>query len=189
MTTFVIDYETNGLNPFHDDVIEIAIKVLGTDKSFECLVIHQNKKGLPGKITEITGITNQLLKEKGLNHKDAYTKMISFIEENTSEEEPFYLVAHNGQGFDFIFFKKALRIMNKKFDNVRYVDSLFLSKVVNPSQYSHSMKTLCKVYNVVNEQEHRALGDVNALEKIMDIMMKKGNLSSVEEVYNATEFI
>ena len=79
--------------------------------------------------------------------------------------------------------------MNKKFDNERYVDSLFLSKVVNPSQYSHSMKTLCKVYNVVNEQEHRALGDVNALEKIMDIMMKKGNLSSVEEVYNATEFI
>jgi DNA polymerase-3 subunit alpha (Gram-positive type) len=189
MTTFVIDYESSGLNPYHEDIIEIAIKVYGKDISYESLVIPKSKKPISAKITEITGITNQLLKEKGLNHKDAYTKMISFIEENTSEEESFYLVAHNGQGFDFIFFKKALHIMNKKFDNVRYVDSLFLSKVVNPSQYSHSMKTLCKVYNVVNEQEHRALGDVNALEKIMDIMMKKGNLSSVEEVYNATEFI
>jgi len=189
MTAFILDYETNGLNPFHDDVIEIAIKVYGTDKSFQCLLRPHNKRGLSDKITEITGITNQLLKENGLNYKDAYSQMISFIEENVNEKEFFYLIAHNGMSFDFLFFKKIMKVMNKNFENVRYVDSLFLSKMINPKMYSHSMKTLCKIYNIVNEQEHRAIGDVNALERILNTMMKRGSLISIEEVYNSTEFL
>ena len=189
MTTLVLDFESSGLNIFHDDVIEIAIKVFNTDNSFECLVIPQNKKGLSGKITEITGITNQMLKDEGLNYKDAYSQMIAFIEENTNEDEPFYLIAHNGAGFDFLFFKKIMKVMDQKFDNVRYVDSLFLSRLVHPHQFSHSMKTLCKIHNVVNEQAHRAMGDVNALEKLMNTMMERGSLLSIEGVYNAIEFL
>jgi len=189
MTTFILDFETNGLNPFHDDVIEIAIKVFGTDKSFECLVVPQNKRGLSDKITEVTGITNQILKDEGLNYKGAYSNMISFIQENIDEKEFFYIVAHNGAGFDFLFFKKIMKVMDHKFDNVRYVDSLFLSRLVNPTMYSHSMKTLCKIYNVINEQAHRAMGDVNALEKIMNVMMKKGKYSSAEEVHCSIEFL
>lgn len=189
MTTFVLDFETNGLNPFHDDVIEIAIKDFNSDKTFECMVIPQNKKGLSEKITQITGITNQTLKEKGLNYKEAYKKFISFIEENTNDDEPFYLIAHNGQGFDFLFFKKILKEMNHTFNNVRYLDSLFVSRLVNPTMYSHSMKTLCKIYKVVNEQEHRALGDVNALEKLIRIMMKRNSFSLIEEIYNKIMFL
>ena len=76
MTTFILDFETNGLNPFHDDVIEIAIKIFNTDKSFECLVVPQNKRGLSDKITEITGITNQILKDEGLNYVIYLTKRL-----------------------------------------------------------------------------------------------------------------
>ncbi len=189
MTTFILDFETNGLNPFHDDVIEIAIKIFNSDKSFECLVVPQNKRGLSDKITEVTGITNQILKDEGLNYKEAYSNMISFIQENTDEKEFFYLVAHNGAGFDFLFFKKIMKVMNHSFDNVRYVDSLFLSRMVHPKMYSHSMKTLCKIHNVVNEQEHRAMGDINALEKLMNLMISKNSLNSIENVYNSLEFL
>ena len=189
MTTFILDFETNGLNPFHDDVIEIAIKLFNSDKSFECLVIPQNGRGLSDKITEVTGITNQTIKENGLSYTDAYTKFISFIEENTNEKEFFYLVAHNGAGFDFMFFKKILKVMGKKFPNIRYVDSLFLSRLVHPRMYSHSMKTLCKIHNVTNEQEHRAMGDVNALEKLMKIMLSNNSIDSIPTVYNFIEFI
>ena len=38
MTTIILDFETSGLNPYHDDIIEIGAKVLNTDKSFQCLV-------------------------------------------------------------------------------------------------------------------------------------------------------
>ena len=34
MYTLVYDFETSGLNPFHDDVIEIGCKCLETDESF-----------------------------------------------------------------------------------------------------------------------------------------------------------
>jgi DNA polymerase III alpha subunit (gram-positive type) len=189
MTIFILDFETNGLNPWHDDVIEIAIKVYGEDISYDSLVIPQNKKGISDKITEITGITNQKVKEEGKKHRVAYQEFIDFIKYNSSQGEPFYLIAHNGQGFDFLFFKKILSEMNETMDNVRYIDSIFYSKSIHPKMYSHSMKTLCKIYNIENVNAHRAMSDVNALEELCNIMIDKGGLSDPKEMWAKVEFV
>ena len=37
--TFILDFETSGLNPYKVDVIEVAIKVKGTNDSYSALVV------------------------------------------------------------------------------------------------------------------------------------------------------
>ena len=56
MSTIILDFETSGLNPYHDDIIEIGAKVLNKDASFQCLVKPKSNKLISEKITEITGI-------------------------------------------------------------------------------------------------------------------------------------
>ena len=54
MVTVIFDLETSGLNPYHDDIIEIGAKVLNTDNSFQCLVKPKSNRPISKKITEIT---------------------------------------------------------------------------------------------------------------------------------------
>jgi DNA polymerase-3 subunit alpha (Gram-positive type) len=189
MTTFVIDYETSGLNPYHEDIIEIAIKVYGKDISYESLVIPKSKKPISPKITEITGITNQRLKDDGVSHNVAYRASIDFMKDNMTEGSPAYLIAHNGMGFDFIFFKRLMKDVGESSLDIRYIDSMFYSKYIHPNMYSHSMKTLTKNYNIVNKQEHRAMGDVNALEELVVKMMEKEGITDPTDIYAKLEFL
>ena len=42
MSVVFLDFETSGFNPYHDDIIEIAIKLMNNDKSFSTLVHPQS---------------------------------------------------------------------------------------------------------------------------------------------------
>lgn len=55
--TLIIDFETSGLNPYYDEIIEIAAKKLREDDSYTTLIKH--KRSLDKKIVEITKITNR----------------------------------------------------------------------------------------------------------------------------------
>ena len=57
-------------------------------------------------------------------------------------------------------FKKS--IMNR----IKYIDTLLLARLFITDKERINQKNLCKKYNIINEAEHRALGDINALEKI-----------------------
>ena len=52
MVVIVFDLETSGLNPYHDDIIEIGAKVLNTDNSFQCLVKPKSRRPISQKITD-----------------------------------------------------------------------------------------------------------------------------------------
>ena len=38
ITKVILDFETSGLNPYHDDIIEIAMKVMDSDIQFTTLI-------------------------------------------------------------------------------------------------------------------------------------------------------
>ena len=189
--TIIIDFETTGLNPYHDDIIEIAAKVFGKDLSFSKLI--KTTKTLEKKIVDITGITNNMLDAEGFERKEVYTEFGRFIVDACSWHndsiEPIWILAHNGNSFDFIFFKQILKTLDYRPD-FRFVDTISVSKYVNPRLYSHRLATLChpKIYNVTNDTAHRALSDVITTEKIFQKMIYH-KFSSIEEVYNKIEFI
>ncbi len=179
MATVIYDFETTGLNPYHEDVIEIGAKLVGSDVSFTCLVRPYSGNPVSDKITSITGISNDMIMKEGLPSQEAYTQFLNFLNEIYSQYQSLTLVAHNGQGFDDIFLKKMIRILQSEgqFDygilltKLCFVDSLGLCRYLHPQRYSHSMKSMCQMYNIQNLSAHRAMGDVNALCEIWTHLM------------------
>ena len=101
------DFETTGLNPFHDKIIEIAaiefqsnIKKVENLPSFEILVDPEVK--LKPKIKEITNIYDSDLKNQPTIEK-ALEKMLLFIYNKKDKDANIYLIAHNNDGFDSLF--------------------------------------------------------------------------------------
>ena len=57
--------------------------------------------------------------------------------------------------------------------NIYFVDSLLVSRLIHPERYYHNMKTMCQLYNIIDESSHRAMGDVNALTELWKHLIKK----------------
>jgi len=174
MATIIYDFETSGLNVYKEDVIEIGAKCIETGLTYSTLVIPLSKKGLSSKITEITGITNELLKTDGKKTLQAFLEFFNYLQDVYDQYNDITLVAHNGLSFDDIFLRRMLRYVqgegytefDEMFSKIIYVDSLMLSRYIHHSRRYHSMKDMCALYNVTNESAHRAMGDVDALAEI-----------------------
>jgi len=178
MATVIYDFETSGLNVHKDDVIEIGAKCIETRQSYNSLVIPmllaKTRQGIPSKITDITGITNDMLKENGQKTLPAFLEFFAFLQDIYDQFGEIIMIAHNGLAFDDLFLRRMLRYVQGEgytefddmFSNIVYIDSLMLSRYIHPTRRYHSMKDLCGLYNVVNGSAHRAMGDVLALEQI-----------------------
>ena len=180
MNVFYIDYETTGLNPYSSEVIEIAIKKKGCEKGYSDLIKPETSKYGPFKyvpphIVEITKITDDMIINDGIPIHEAFRNMYSYMTsycDNT--EKPIYLIAHNGTVFDFIIFKRLLKIHGKQtrslvnfYKRIQYIDTVLLAKLFMKDD-KVNQKRLCSIHRIVNENEHRAMGDVIALEKLFE---------------------
>jgi DNA polymerase III subunit epsilon len=185
--TLILDFETSGLNTYHDDIIEIAAKKFRSEDNYTTLV--KTKKTLDKKIVEITKITDNMLNKNGVIARLAFHGFGEFIKESFKIDEPLYVLAHNGNSFDFIFLKKIISTLDFKLD-IRYIDTVSVSKFVNHRLFSHKLATLChpNIYNIDNVSAHRAMSDVIATEKVFEKMIYR-RFSSIEEVYNKMEYL
>ena len=178
MATVIYDFETSGLNVYKEDVIEIGAKCVETGKVYNSLVIPmilaKAKQGIPSKITEITGITNDLLKQQGKKTLQAFLEFFNFLQGIYEQYNEITLVAHNGLSFDDIFLRRMLRYVqgegytefDEMFENIVFIDSLLLCRYIHHNRRGHSMKDICALYNITNKSAHRAMGDVDALVEI-----------------------
>ena len=111
MNTFFIDFETTGLNPYHDEIIEYAIKQYNSDNSISNLVKPNKTRMLPPKITEITGITTKDIfgeNTTSIYNINACENMFNFLKGNYNGTGYIYLIAHNGILFDFVLLKELM---------------------------------------------------------------------------------
>jgi len=171
------DFETTGLNPYHEKIIEYAfLKGEGHKEEYIDSLVDPKKK-FEKKVTDITGIHPDMLEEEKPieNHLDNIRDFV--FETKTKNASLFdslhesYLVAHNCYGFDKMFFE---RMMENKTNNNRvfYIDTLVLAKKLLPKRTSYSLSALAKTYNVA-EGNHRALSDTTALRDIYNILLNE----------------
>jgi len=179
---FFIDFETTGLNPYHNETIEVGIQKYGSDEYYNTLITPKKENGIyykyvPQKVTAITGITDEDIIKEGISQEDAIFNTCKYIKDN-SEEGPIYIIAHNGLSFDFIFFRKMIdnynngtvrtrntsinKSMLKRF---KFIDTVLLARYLIPNDRVNQ-PTLCKRYNIKNTDEHRSMGDVKSLIEI-----------------------
>lgn len=202
MNVFFIDYETTGLNPYYNEPIEIAIKKINSEKHFQSLIKPEingiNYQYVPQKIQEITGITDEDIVKSAKEINEVTSSLLEYIKIN-SDEGPIYILAHNGYLFDFIFFRKMIndylttegvKTRRKSFktmiDRFEYIDTVLVARLLLRDE-TVRQPSLCKKYNIINESEHRAYGDIIALEKIYKIVCE--HLSYIHKKNNKNYYI
>ena len=163
------DCETTGLDPEKDQITELAAVVVYDDRrSVRMDLFIQLPEGetLKPEIVELTGITDQMLREKGITEEIAMRSFMELLVGNT------LLIAHNAQ-FDLNFVYEALK-RNKEinampFFDADYMDTLTVFKDRRP--YPHRLENAIEKYKLQNvENSHRAIDDVLALAAVYDAM-------------------
>lgn len=167
------DFEATGLNPYHIKIIEYAF--IKEDGTFKSSLVNPGEQ-LEKKIIDITKITNEMLKDAP-KLKEKKEKIWDYIY-NTSKKvgDKIYMIAHNVDGYDRFLLKRIFvddfpKLQYLK-DNVVFIDTLHLAKLVLPTMRSFSMATLCKIFQI-DSGNHRAYGDTMALQKVYKVLIKK----------------
>lgn len=166
----IFDFETTGLNPRTDRVIEIgALKVKNSVviDSFSTLI--NPKKNITKKISELTGITSDMLIDAPFEETVFYD-FLDFIGDDM-------LVAYN-VNFDINFLGETLKRIGVTSAKIDYFDAMGLSKLNFPNLENYKLCTVVKSLNPNFVQEHRALSDCYAVKEILDrITITKDMLS------------
>lgn len=150
----VIDLETSHFHPDHGGmIIEIAAVKVENDKIIDKRSQLINpERPISAKITEITTITNPMLKNQPI-YQHVLPKFHKFIEGSV-------IVAHNAS-FDWdrflLHFFKKLGI----YPTNQVVDTLKLSKELLKAE-SYNLGNLCASLEIAHTHQHRALGDALA---------------------------
>ncbi len=181
MLTLIYDFETSGLNIYHDDVIEIGCRCLELDDYFTILIYPLSDKLLSDKNQKITGITNEFLKKNGVKPLNGYIQFFDYLLEKYTIDNHIVMIAHNGMAFDDIFLKRIHRYLqgeeHSEYDNMMkdiiFIDSLNISRLLYNDRQSYSLESMCKMFNILNKSPHRAMGDVDALSELWNHLVNK----------------
>ena len=148
----LLDTETTGLDPEYDRIIEFAgIKVKNNEivDKFQTLIKPPYK--IDSFITELTGITNEMLKSAP-TLEEVFPEIEEFIKNEI-------IIAHNAN-FDINFlYESSLRLDGNGISN-DFVDTLRLSRRIFPEEKHNRLCDLIERFSIGTNVEHRALSDV-----------------------------
>ena len=188
-TYCVLDFESTGLSTRYDKIIEFgAVKLKnGIILDRIDMLINPGEK-LPRKIVEITGITDAMLRNQP-TIDEAIDKIMEFIGDSV-------IVSHNLE-FDFGLLNTALQ-QTRGVELVNAgVDTLSLSRYLNPEFLAHRLGNLCRRNDVFYDEDaaHRADYDAEVLAKCWTAMIStltnRGlhTISSIHKFKKETEHI
>ena len=175
----VLDFETTGLDTRNDRIIEIgAVKLADGHVTEDLSVLVNPGQLLKPKITEITGITDQMLHDQP-PITEALPKLLEFIGDCP-------IAAHNAD-FDYNILQSELHRQGIE-KEWTVIDTLTFARKLYPDMKSHRLGVLCKRLGVSLKNAHRAVHDATAtahcLRQMLDEVAKKGaeNLDQVNDV-------
>ena len=179
------DFETTGLNPYHDKIIEYAFIQeegetydINTPESYQTNMYITNlvnpETKFDKKITDITGIYPVELEDKE-NINTSLQSMMYFINYKMKSRE-IYMVAHNCDGFDKLFLINNIKKYNETnetqldYKHIKFIDTLNLCKKLLPELKSYSLKKMTQHFNITSGT-HRAMSDTIALRELYRELM------------------
>ena len=166
----VLDCETTGLDNRTNQIIEIGVVkfIDGRIEEFQTLVDISDCKNnvnniISSEITELTGITFDMLESEGVSLGLALEKFIDFVGELP-------VLGYN-VSFDIGFLNSALLSLGEKF-----CSSFSMNKVIDISRFvkrerrflkNYQLKTVLHEYNISESVPHRALLDARLTARLV----------------------
>ncbi len=175
----VFDLETTGLSPLSCKITEIgAVKIKGTEVLEVFNTFVDPECHIPENITELTGITDEMVKGAP-SQREAVEKFLEFAGDRL-------LIAHNAS-FDTGFIRACCESNKIPFGNA-YLDTVALSRHINPDLKKHKLDTIAEYYGLGNFNHHRACDDAEMLANIFFKMvekLKQEGIGTVSEMNSA----
>ena len=160
----IIDIETTGGSAKVEKITEIAIYLHdGTQITREFVSLVNPERNIPYFITNLTGITNEMVEDAPRFFEIAKT-IVELTEGRT-------FVAHNAR-FDYSFIRQEFKSLGFNFKK-NILDTVSLSRKLLPGHLSYSLGNICKDLKISINGRHRAAGDALATVKLFELLLSK----------------
>jgi DNA polymerase III epsilon subunit family exonuclease len=160
----VIDFETTGLDPQRDEVVEFAaVRVEDGEPGLHIASLCRPCAPIPPAATRVHGITDRMVRFAD-PFSDYLTALLDFIGRDT-------LVGHN-LSFDFGFLRASCARAGVAFDPPRLC-TLRMARAMFPELPSRALAAVAAHLGVKNGTYHRALGDALATAGILIKMLER----------------
>jgi DNA polymerase III subunit epsilon len=160
----VIDIETTGNLYNYAKITEIAIISFNGSVITDVFQTLINPEiDIPYRITKLTGITNDMVKEA-----PKFFMVARKIVELTAGK---IFVAHNVQ-FDYKFIQEEYKRLGYDFQRKK-ICTVQLSRKLFPGLASYSLGNLCKSLDIEIADRHRAAGDALATTRLLEMLLKR----------------
>ena len=164
-TIIAADVETTSLSSETGSIIEIgAVKLTGGIFKDEWNRLISIEQPLEKRITELTGISDEMLAKEGIPLKTALIEFIEFI-----GNDP--LIFHNTM-FDMSFLRRACQICGLPQMKNRTIDTLALAKKKLRTLSDYRLETIAEHFGIEIIQRHRALSDCRMAAQLYDKLKK-----------------
>lgn len=175
-----IDIEATGLNPKTEKIIEVgAVKVREGKIAEEYTSLINPGRRLEERITELTGITDEMLQKAPLPEQ-VIPELLTFVGDDI-------LLGHNLM-FDYSFMKRAavnLKLTDEK-KKAEGIDTLKLARRFLADLESRSLPYLCRYFGIP-QKAHRAVEDARAAallyEKLAAVFYEESEFAPRQLVY------
>ena len=166
-----LDTETTGIRPRRDEIIELGLTVLTPDGALrqeDWLLSLEEGRRLPPEIVRLTGITDELLRTRGVDRSVAAE---GFARTLLAAERPL-VAAYNAQ-FDLCFLYFFLRRLGREevLRRARFLDVMSVYK--DRRDYPHRLSDAVAAYAVEGANTHRACDDARAALEVLRAMERE----------------
>jgi len=162
----IIDIETTGNKATLGKITEIAIYVHdGKEIVDEFVSLVNPEQYIPPFITQLTGITNDMVKDAPKFYEIA-RKVVEVTKDCT-------FVAHNSS-FDYGFIQAEFEALGFQYER-ETLCTVKLSRKLIPGHKSYSLGKICDYYGIGINGRHRAAGDAMATVSLFEILLSKNS--------------
>lgn len=173
----VIDIETTGKYAKYCEIIELsAIKVRNSQIIDEYSTLIKPKKQLPYEITELTGITDEML-ENAPSINEKLPEYLDFIGDDI-------ILGHNVSSFDRHVISRYCSKLGLPLLNNDTLDTLHYAHCCNIDVPDHKLTTLTVFLGINHSDAHRALADCIANFHVYEKLKEKFTGKYIATSYN-----
>lgn len=163
-----LDFETTGLSPKRDRIIEIGAVKVTSDCPYDSFSTYVNPgKPISPSATAVNGITDEMVADAP-SESDAIRQLVEFI----GDVE--YIVAHHAP-FDIGFLEEAC-LRSGVYLNRQAFDTLPYCRRKLRDLENYKLETVAMELNIVNSDPHRALGDADTVADLVQALEPETDL-------------
>ncbi len=160
----VVDVETTGSWSSGDRITEIgAVKIQNHQVVDEWHSLLNPQRAIPARITQITNITNEMVREAPI-FSEVADSFRHFMGDGI-------FVAHN-VNFDYGFISQEYERLGRRFRFPKLCTVAGMRRRY-PGHKSYSLGKLCELYGIELETHHRALCDARATSYLLNLINQK----------------